>query len=99
MINTENGAAPSCWQTRCLTFTIPSSRCVPQREAGVWPGKLKLGSFVHPAVDEPALAAFWRQAQTVAEEPMRKLLCLIFQIKLAYAKNESTNLTVYTLEV
>lgn len=28
---------------------MPSSRCAPQRDAGVCPGKLKLGSFVQPA--------------------------------------------------
>ncbi len=32
----------------CRTLTMPSSRWLPQRDAGVVPGKLKLGSLVQP---------------------------------------------------
>ena len=33
------------------TLTMPSSRWLPQRVAGVMPGKLKLGSLLQPARD------------------------------------------------
>ena len=48
------------------TLTMPSSRCVPQREAGVMPGKLKLGSFAQPASPSKLLLGATPKTQTIA---------------------------------